>query len=667
MKISKDTKSLVLYWIGIGIVLNLFIELLARRNVINMFQYICFNPLIFIYNTLIIMTTLSVAALTKRRLFFVGGISLIWMIMGIINGVLLGFHIRTTPFTAQDVTMIPFALSIASSYLSTGLIIVLVVVAIVFLCSMIVLWKKSPKRTEKIPYVRTTIGIVVFLLAVLGLNQMGTNMGILATNFSNIGQAYEDYGFAYCFANSLLNTGMDKPEIYDKDIVVHIVNDEIISEDPVNDKEVAAKEKSYPNVIFVQLESFFDITKLNNIQLSKDPIPTMHKLMKEYSSGFVSVPSIGAGTVNTEFEVITGMNLDFFGPGEYPYKTVLKKTTTESIGYNLRELGYRTHVVHNNNATFYDRISVFPKLGFETFTSSEYMNIKKYTPNGWAVDSILVEEIEKALNVDDHSDFIYTISVQGHGNYPTEQVYENPNITVDGLGEEENNQYTYYVNQLYEMDSMIEQLITMLQQRQEKTVVVFYGDHLPTLGIEQENLNDTTLFQTPYVIWDNIGLEKIDKDIEAYQLNAHVLNQLDIHKGVLTRFHQKYLKEQQLDSEAFLEDFQLIQYDMLYGEKDVFEGENPYEEVDMKMGVQTIEIEDVTYQGDVLYVSGQHFTKHSVIYIDEKPIDTEFIHEKLIVSKELQLKKDCNIFVAQIDKDGVSLSQTEEVYLPIKE
>ena len=207
----------------------------------------------------------------------------------------------------------------------------------------------------------------------------------------------------------------------------------------------------------------------------------------------------------------------------------------------------------------------------------------------------------------------------------------------------------------------------MLQQRQEKTVVVFYGDHLPTLGIEQENLNDTTLFQTPYVIWDNIGLEKIDKDIEAYQLNAHVLNQLDIHKGVLTRFHQKYLKEQQLDSEAFLEDFQLIQYDMLYGEKDVFEGENPYEEVDMKMGVQTIEIEDVTYQGDVLYVSGQHFTKHSVIYIDEKPIDTEFIHEKLIVSKELQLKKDCNIFVAQIDKDGVSLSQTEEVYLPIKE
>ena len=36
------------------------------------------------------------------------------------------------------------------------------------------------------------------------------------------------------------------------------------------------------------------------------------------------VPSVGAGTANTEFEVLTGMNMRFFGPGEYPYKTVVK-------------------------------------------------------------------------------------------------------------------------------------------------------------------------------------------------------------------------------------------------------------------------------------------------------------------------------------------------------
>lgn len=47
--------------------------------------------------------------------------------------------------------------------------------------------------------------------------------------------------------------------------------------------------------------------------------------MKEYSSGYYKVPSVGAGTANTEFESITGMSLHYFGPGEYPYKSILKE------------------------------------------------------------------------------------------------------------------------------------------------------------------------------------------------------------------------------------------------------------------------------------------------------------------------------------------------------
>ena len=52
--------------------------------------------------------------------------------------------------------------------------------------------------------------------------------------------------------------------------------------------------------------------------------------MQNYSTGYFKVPSVGAGTANTEFEVLTGMNLRYFGPGEYPYKTVLKYQTAES-------------------------------------------------------------------------------------------------------------------------------------------------------------------------------------------------------------------------------------------------------------------------------------------------------------------------------------------------
>ena len=77
--------------------------------------------------------------------------------------------------------------------------------------------------------------------------------------------------------------------------------------------------------------------------------------MKEYSSGYYKVPSVGAGTANTEFESITGMSLHYFGPGEYPYKSILKETTCESAPYVLKSLGYRTHAIHNNEANFYGR------------------------------------------------------------------------------------------------------------------------------------------------------------------------------------------------------------------------------------------------------------------------------------------------------------------------
>ena len=67
------------------------------------------------------------------------------------------------------------------------------------------------------------------------------------------------------------------------------------------------------------------LTLVNYLNLSEDPIPTFRKLMKEYSSGYYKVPSVGAGTANTEFESITGMSMHYFGPGEYPYKSILKR------------------------------------------------------------------------------------------------------------------------------------------------------------------------------------------------------------------------------------------------------------------------------------------------------------------------------------------------------
>lgn len=72
-------------------------------------------------------------------------------------------------------------------------------------------------------------------------------------------------------------------------------------------------------------------------------MPESAQFISELFKRYFKVPSVGAGTANTEFEVLTGMNLRYFGPGEYPYKTYSKKHPTESAATALAALGYGTH------------------------------------------------------------------------------------------------------------------------------------------------------------------------------------------------------------------------------------------------------------------------------------------------------------------------------------
>ena len=127
------------------------------------------------------------------------------------------------------------------------------------------------------------------------------------------------------------------------------------------------------------------------------------------------------------------MSLRYFGPGEYPYKSILKETTCESAPYVLKELGYTTHAIHNNEANFYGRRTVFPNLGFDTFTSEEYMPREdEKNPLGWVEDQVLTDHILDCLESSEGPDYVYTISVQGHGAYPDEPLLEDPEIEVTG-------------------------------------------------------------------------------------------------------------------------------------------------------------------------------------------------------------------------------------------
>ena len=603
------------------------IEAISRHSFLEAWEYMTQRPLVFAYNTALIFTTSLLVYLFRRRCFWRVVVALFWLILGIINGVLL--TTRVTPFTGPDLHLITDAMKIANKYLPFAGVVAVWILAGILVILLLVFFVKGPKYRGKLKY-RYNIPLVlagVFLFA--GITQLALEKRVLSNYFGNIAFAYEDYGYPYCLVTTIFNTGISCPRDY---------SDEEIARIEKTEKNLPeTKEGDYPNIIFLQLESFFDPTLVNYLKISEDPIPYFRSLMKEYSSGFYKVPSVGAGTANTEFESITGMSMHYFGPGEYPYKSILKETTCESAPYVLKNLGYSTHAIHNNEANFYGRKTIFPNLGFDTFISEEYMPEEdQKNPLGWVKDSVLTNEIMKCLESTKEPDYIYTISVQGHGAYPEEPLLEDPEITVSGSPTEERNyQWEYYVNQIHEMDNFVKELTETLSEYPEDVVLVMYGDHLPTMGLTVEDVDNKYLFQTQYVIWDNFGLKKIDDNLAAYQMAAEVMDRIGIHEGTIFRYHQarRNTKNYQVDLET-------LQYDILYGEKYAYDGENPFARTSMRLGLYDITLDSmelVSETDHTYYIRGTNFTPSCEVQINKEWYDTVYINENKLMITGMEL------------------------------
>lgn len=597
------------------------IETISRHSFGKAWTYMTTRPLVFLYNAGLIFTTTLIVYLVRRRVFVRTLLAIFWMALGIINGVLLAQ--RVTPFTGPDLHLITDAFKIAKRYLPVPGMILAGIAFVLVIIGLVVLFLKGPRYQGPMKYKYNIPLVLAGVLIFAGTTKLALEKRVLSNYFGNIAFAYEDYGYPYCLATTIFNTGISCPQDYSQEEMDRILSTESDLEETQTD--------SRPNIIFLQLESFFDPTEVNFLEFSEDPIPNFRKLMEKYSSGYFKVPSVGAGTANTEFETITGMSLRYFGPGEYPYKSILKETTCESAPYVLKDLGYSTHAIHNNEANFYGRRTIFPNLGFDSFTSEEYMPEEDdKNALGWVKDEVLTNHILDCLQTTEGPDYVYTISVQGHGAYPDEELLEDPAIKVSGAeSEEENNKWEYYVNQVHEMDQFVGQLIDALEENGEDTVLVMYGDHLPTMGLEVEDLNNRYLFQTEYVMWDNIGLEKEDEDVASYQMAAVVLDRLGIHEGNIFRYHQA-----RRNTRNYQVDLETLQYDILYGEQYVYGGESPYKRTDMRMGMHDTEFTEVRADASVegsYYIIGDYFTPSTEIQINGEWVDTNYLDTKTLL------------------------------------
>ena len=313
----------------VAVAIELYIEVFARITTAPQegFRWAFTHPVVFLYNTLIIFATMTIALLFRRRRFVWFIVSVTWLGLGTANGVIL--MNRMTPFTLYDFTNFADGLTIATTYFSKVQIILFLIALGLGVAALVMIFIRSEKW-KNIRYSKSIAAILIAAAlaggATIGLERSGT----ISSFFGNLNYAYRDYGMPYCFIATSVSAGISRPRGYSEEMIANLLEEKTKRG---TDTKLEEKEDStqHPNIIVLQMESFTVAQDYANIEVSQDPTPVFNDLYENYTSGMVEVPACGAGTANTEFEVLTGISAKFFGPGEYPYKGKLRKKTLENM------------------------------------------------------------------------------------------------------------------------------------------------------------------------------------------------------------------------------------------------------------------------------------------------------------------------------------------------
>lgn len=659
--IKEKLKKIWLYpvtkWILLSIVITYFCDCLNQRSFFEAFLRMFANPLNFLYNMLLVLIVVSLSGIFKKRKFGIALSSFIWLGLALANFVVQCF--RNTPLSFVDFLLLPSVISVFENYLTIFEMILIVFLVLVVITLFVILYKKDIIKERLIKYSLVTFSITLVLA--ISLKTPLINAKVLSDDYSNLENAYHEYGMPYCFVVSILDRNVEKPEEYNEEIVKESLEklNELVAKHSSTLGDVTLNSETTPNVIFLQLESFMDPNLIKNLDYSTNPVPFFSYLKENYPTGILNVPSFGAGTANVEFEIMTGLSLDYFGAGEYPYTSVLQDNTVETISYNLKENGYFTTVIHNNRGTFYSRDEVFKNMGYDRFVSSEFICDLEYTQNDWFKDKCLTNEIMKALTSSKESDFIYTISVQAHGAYLDDlEEIGNKSISCsfnDATDDEKLlAEVTYYINQLAEVDSFLKDLVTELESFNEPVILVIYGDHLPNFDFLENNLEYQSKYKSEYVVWSNYNTNLENKELYTYELSSYILENIGCSNGIINKIHQT-----KNENEEYEEMLHLFEYDM-FSELYLFDGVSPYLKIDTMFGYNDTKITNITKSDDTLIIEGENFTLSSCIYFNDKEQKTTYIDKNTLIVKIKDLEDNLKVSVKQLSDRGIILSTSSE-------
>ncbi|HDR8505802.1 TPA: LTA synthase family protein [Bacillus cereus] len=411
----------------------------------------------------------------------------------------------------------------------------------------------------------------------------------------NQNENYASNGFVLGFISNLDTTVMEKPKNYSKENMLQIAND---INKQYSGNIGSQKKKEKPNIIFVMSESFWDPTKVTNLSFSEDPVPNLHHYIENFPGGQTISPTFGGNTANVEFEALTSYSMSLLKPGSIPYQQVItNKKEIPSIPTALKKEGYYTSAIHSFGRTFFKRDDVYKVLGFDKFNAEDTMeNVD--IDGDYISDLAMSKEIIAELEKQKQPTFIHAVTMQNHFPFTEGRFGENL-IEISGLeNEESKGELETYTEGLRRSDEALQYLIEQLDNFDRPTLLVFFGDHLPSLGTNKsfykENgyiTNEKTsnerlaMAQTPLLMYanfdmpnDNLGL------VSPIHFSNLIFDYVGLNKSLFYQFLSELYKEIPVlrdelkvdkngevindltkKQKEMLEQYKMLQYDLLVG------------------------------------------------------------------------------------------------------
>ena len=425
------------------------------------------------------------------------------------------------------------------------------------------------------------------------LNKNSLYLEDMALQTSN----YSQNGFVGAFTINILSSNIQKPETYSEETVAALMQGHTASD--------AAEAFSSPDIILVLSESFWDPTLLPGTTFSEDPLKNYRALIEEDGiiSGRFFTTGYGGGTVRPEFEVLTGLSTDKLPSGCVPWQYVTG--ATDSYVSIYRDLGYNTFAVHPYTSSFYNRKAAYPLIGIDAmyFEDTIYALGREGTlpveiDGKQITDSTFVRALTMYLDQNtDSPNFVFGISMENHQPYPNK--YESHEITVENPAFDENvqNAVLNFTKGVSHADEALAYLTDYVQNRDRDTILIWFGDHLPTLGtgmgayaqsgmVAAYNEADyERLYSTPFVICANFDLQEStmlhegkDNNITSYNLlnavsqligspRTPLMSYLESYYQTIPYYNVRLHKKVSDEAQQWINGHTILTYDIVAGER----------------------------------------------------------------------------------------------------